>query len=367
LAVAAFYSNHGRIKEAEALYRERLAQPSLKGEERLNAMQQLVGFLRANGSKTEALAMQEQIVALRKEQALTTPELRDRLANERYTLADLEVDVGRGEDAKALLESDLRQAEVQHGKNSPEYGEALNYLFENRSYAHDYASAEKLAREEVQRAEAPNASERIEIVSALFRLADVLREEGQIAESAALRTRGIEMNRAAFPQPASTARFTDAEALVIAGKPGEAVRVAREISESTARSVAEDDHFGFRHLAQSLAGQHNTEAAEVVSIALSAEERRLPDVARVARYLTEWAGFYRGFLGQPDRAGDLLARAEAIVRTCCGTISREMEPVLQERAWLAIATTGQAAGIGYLEQLRTLRISIYGAQRQPKP
>ena len=169
------------------------------------------------------------------------------------------------------------------------------------------------------------------------------------------------MNRAAFPQPASAARFTDAEALVIAGKPGEAVRVAREISESTARSVTEDEHFGFRHLAQSLAGQHKTEAAEVVSIALSAEERRLPDVPRVARYVTEWAGFYRGFLGQPDRAADLLARAEAIVRTCCGTISREMEPVLQERAWLAIATTGQAAGIRYLEQLRTLRISIYGA------
>jgi hypothetical protein len=46
------------------------------------------------------------------------PELRDRIANERYTLANLEVDVGRGEDAKALLESDLRQVEVQHGKNS---------------------------------------------------------------------------------------------------------------------------------------------------------------------------------------------------------------------------------------------------------
>jgi hypothetical protein len=362
LAMAAFYSNHGRIKEAEALYRERLAQPSLNGEERLNAMQQLVGFLRANGSKTEALAMQEQIVALRKEQALTTPELRDRLANEQYTLADLEVDVGRGEDAKALLESDLRQAEVQHGKNSPEYGEALNYLFENRSYAHDYDSAEKLAREEVQRAEAPNSSERIEIGSALFRLADVLREEGQIAESDALRKRGIEMNRAAFPQPAFVARFADAEALVQAGKPGEAVRVAREISESPAEKQDGQFDFGFRHLATSLAGQHNTEAAEVVSIALSAEERRLPDDPGVAPYLTEWAGFYRGFLRQPDRAGDLLARAEAIVRTCCGTISREMEPVLQERAWLAIATTGQAAGIRYLEQLRTLRISIYGAQ-----
>jgi hypothetical protein len=57
LATAEFYSNHGRIKEAETLYRKRLAQLSLNGEERLNAIQQLVGFLCANGSKTEALAM----------------------------------------------------------------------------------------------------------------------------------------------------------------------------------------------------------------------------------------------------------------------------------------------------------------------
>lgn len=362
LALAAFYGSHGRIKEAEALYRDRLAQPSLTGEERLGAMQQLVGFLRAHGSKTDALAAEEQIVELRKEQPLTTPELRDRLANERYTLANLEVDAGRSDDARVLLQSDLRQAEGQHGKNSPEYGEALNYLFENRSYAHDYPSAEKLAREEVERAEAPNASERVGLVSALFRLADVLRAEGRIAESDALRTRGIEMNRTAFPQPVSIARFADAEALVRAGKPDEAVRVAWEISESPTRSVTEDDHFGFRHLAQVMAIDYKPDAAQVASIALSAGERRPPDDARVVRDLTDWANFCRGMLGQLDRASDLLLRAEAIVRACCGAMSPAMEPVLQERAWLATAAAGQAAGIPYLEQLRALRVSIYGAR-----
>lgn len=362
LSMAAFYGNHGRVKEAESLYRELLAQPSLKGEERIGAMQQLVGFLRAHGSKTESVAIEEQIVELRKEQPLTTPELRDRLANERYTLANLEVDAGRGEDAKALLESDLRQAEAQHGKNSPEYGEALNYLFENRSYAHDYESAEKLAREEVQRAEAPNASERIGLVSALFRLADMLRAQGRVEESDALRARGIELNRAAFPQPVSAARFADAEALVRAGKPGEAVRVAREIAES--RATKEDDSFptGFRHLAQSMAGLYNVEAAQVASIALSAEESRLRDDPRHTRDLTDWANFYRGALLQPDRARDLLTRAEAIVRTCCGASSPQMEPVLQERAWLAAAMAGEAASIPYLEQLRAIRIAIYGIQ-----
>ena len=37
-----------------------------------------------------------------------------------------------------------------------------------------------------------------------------------------------------------------------------------------------------------------------------------------------------------------------------------MEPVLQERAWLAAAMAGQAASIPYLEQLRAIQISIYG-------
>lgn len=41
-----------------------------------------------------------------------------------------------------------------------------------------------------------------------------------------------------------------------------------------------------------------------------------------------------------------------------------MEPVIQERAWLAAATGGQGAGIPYLEQLRTLRVSIYGVRSQ---
>lgn len=361
LSMAAFYSNHGRIKEAEALYREQRAQPSLNGEERLEAMHELVDFLRAHGSKTEALAIEEQIVALRKAQALTTPELRDLLANERYALANLEVDAGRSEDAKALLESDLRQAEVQHGKNSPEYGEALNYLFENRSYAHDLDSAEKLAREEIQRAETPNSSERIELASALFRLADVLREQGKVADSDAIRKRYIEMNRAAFPQPASTARFADAEALVRAGKPGEAVRVAREISENSAQSDKEGDQFAFHHLAQSMASEYGPEAAQVASIGLLAAESRVADDPRLASDLTDWANFYPGMLGEPDRARDLLTRAEEIVRTCCGTVSPQMEPVLQERAWLATAMAGPAASIPYLEQLRAIRISIYGA------
>ncbi|MDQ1474115.1 MAG: hypothetical protein QOJ99_5595 [Bryobacterales bacterium] len=362
--MAAFYTNHGRFKEAEAIYRERLAQQSLNTEERLSAMTQLVGFLSAHGDKAGAIALQEQLITLRGEQPMTTPELRDRLAQERYVLANLKVDAGQSDDARTLLASDLQQAEAQHGRNSPEYGEALNYFFENSFYAKDLDLAEKLAREEIERAEASDASERVGLVAAIFRLSDVLREQGKIGESDDLRKRGIDMNRAAFPQAPSTAQFAVAEKLVAEGKPREAVWLARQISESPAQSDRQDEQFGFHHLAQSLASEQKADAAEVASIALSAGERRMKDSPRLVRHLTDWANFYRGMLGQKDRAGDLLTRAEAIVRACCGIVSLEMQPVLQERAWLEDSIAGPAASIPYLEQMRTLQISLYGARSQ---
>jgi hypothetical protein len=142
------------------------------------------------------------------------------------------------------------------------------------------------------------------------------------------------MNRATMPSPASAEQFVQAEALARSGKAGEAVQVAREISEHADASGNDQsgaDQFGFRHLAQSLAGEHNTEALQVASLAVSADERRhLSDDVFLARDLTDWADFYR-MLGQPDRARDLLTRAETIVRNCCGAASPAMESVLQER------------------------------------
>jgi hypothetical protein len=100
----------------------------------------------------------------------------------------------------------------------------------------------------------------------------------------------------------------------------------------------------------------------VASIALAlAERQHSPDDPNLASDLTDWANFYRGMLGQPDRARELLARAESIVGACCGTGSQRMEPILEERAWLAESTAGKAAGIPYQEQLRDLRAAIYGA------
>jgi len=60
----------------------------------------------------------------------------------------------------------------------------------------------------------------------------------------------------------------------------------------------------------------------VASFALSAPNVVLAVDLSLARDLTDWANFYRGALGQPDRTGDLLMRAETIVRACCGTTSQ---------------------------------------------
>lgn len=342
LSMAAFYSNHGRLADAEALYREQLAQGAQTGDERLGAMRQLAGFLSVHGSKTEALAIEEQILGLREAQASATPESENLLANERNTLAQMEAAAGRGEDAKALLEQGLKQAELQHGKNSREYGYALSNLFENRRTAGDYDAAEKLARENVRRTENA-AAEPDERVSAVFRLAEVRGAQGHVAEADALTKRAVEMNRAAHPQsPLShTAQFEQAEALVRRGKPEEAVRVAREIADGPEQRDS-DDQFGFRHLAQSMATDYKAGAAQVASLGVLWVDRRLAENLHLTSDLTGWAGFYRYALGQPDRTRDLLTRAETTMLACCGTASPWMEGVVQERAWLAAATDGDA-------------------------
>jgi hypothetical protein len=123
--------------------------------------------------------------------------------------------------------------------------------------------------------------------------------------------------------------------------------------------------FGFRTLAQLMhsLGQLSA-AARLASLALSLDERSHGNDPRFASDLLDWANFYRGFLHQTDRAGDLVTRAEAIVLSCCGPASPRMDGVLQERAWIVATAGGEAAGIAYFEQLRELMASIYGADSQ---
>ena len=129
-AMAAFYTNHGRFKEAEALYRSQSAQEAQTLEERIGAMHQLVDFLSLHGSKAEAIAIDQQILQITEAQALKDPKWAEWVSPQRYSLANLEVEAGRGEDAKTILEHVLKEAAAQHGKSSREYAQALLYLFD---------------------------------------------------------------------------------------------------------------------------------------------------------------------------------------------------------------------------------------------
>ena len=233
-SMAVFYTNHGRLKEAESLYREQLARSLHNEEEHLAALQQLDDFLSSHGSKTEAVEIAQQIVQRRQAHDLADPESRPFLEAARYSLANLEVAAGRGEDAKILLERALQQAALQSGESSLEYRNALSNLLENRRIAGDYDAAEKAAREALRRVEENPASEPADHAAAFFRLADIRRTQGHLEEADALNQQGVHVNLQAFPQgpPAHTGEFQNAETLVRMGKPAEAVRVAREIAAS---------------------------------------------------------------------------------------------------------------------------------------
>src|SRR5262249_48007653 len=72
---AAFLVNHGRFAEAEQLLRDQLALAEHNPNRRLSALRQLSWFLAYHGSKTEAVAVQEQILELVKAVHRESPEL----------------------------------------------------------------------------------------------------------------------------------------------------------------------------------------------------------------------------------------------------------------------------------------------------
>lgn len=360
-SMASFNSNHDRFKEAEALYRAQSTQDAQTFEQRVGAMNQLADFLSWHGSKAEAIAVELQILQITEAEALKEPKWEEWVSRHRYALANLEVEAGRSEDAKAILEHVLKEAGAQHGKSSREYARALLDLFENRRYAGDYDAVADLASEALRRAQEHAESEPDELANALFRMAEIRSGQGRAEESEALRKKGIELNRKRRPEiaRASEDKFEQAESLVRMGKHDDAVQVAREIAD-----VPPDrwggEQFNFQHLAQFLAIDDIANAAKVASIALSSAERWQVESPSLASQLTSWANFYRSALHQTGQARDLLARAERVVAACCGIGSPHMEPLLQERAWLAEQTDGEGSGIPFLEQLRNLRGSIYG-------
>lgn len=357
--LAGFYLMHDRTAEAESLDREvvRLSGPDSTAH--LDALRQLSGFLAYHGSKEEALATERQVVALVESRCPRNPDCSGAISYERHALAERLTEAGQGAEAKTMLEEDLVHAE-EKGRESPEYQGALSWLFQNRIQAKDYDTAERLAQEAVRLAEDNAAApESAQWISAISMLAEVRRAQGHATEAEELIKRSL-----APQEPAGIEKGAAAiEALIRGGRPQEAFAKMQEIAE--AKSSSNRDDFTYQWLAQLFVTfGYRSEAAKVAALAVRLQENRLrSDDPRLASALGDWAGFYRGHLGLLPQADELLSRAEGIVRECCGTASPHMEPLLQERAWMAAA--GTAARMRGLEELRDFRASVFGSNSRP--
>jgi tetratricopeptide (TPR) repeat protein len=359
--LAGFYVTHARPAEAEQMYREAVRQASGNLTERLDALRQLSGFLAFYGWKEEAIATERQVISLLEAQRTVNPDDSGTVSYERKVLAERLTEAGHADEARAILEEDLVRARNSRTQSS-EYQGALSSMFQNRMQAKDYDTAEKLAREAVDLSDAtatgPDSAQRS---SAISELAEVRRAEGQVKQAEELLKSSVNSQDPTDMQ----GQLTKIDRLIREGKPQEAFTEVERLAEAADMSNI-DVSFNFRWLAQSFVTWGiKSEAAKVAALAVRREESRTrPDDPRSAYSLVDWASFYRGQLESVSRAAELITRAEMIVRECCGMTSPQMEPVLRERAWMAISL-GPAAHFKALEELRDFRAAIYGSNSWP--
>jgi tetratricopeptide (TPR) repeat protein len=350
---------HARAAEAEQLYREAVREANGNSTKRLDALRQLSGFLAFYGSKEEAVATERQVMSLLEAQQAANHDDSGAISYERNVLAERLTEAGHADEARAILEEDLVRAK-DNGTESAEYQGALSWLFQNRMQAKDYDTAEKLAREAVDLAEAnaagPDSPQRS---SAISELADVRRAEGQVKEAEELLKSSVNSQDPGGIQ----GQLTKIDGLIREGKSREAFSEVERVAEAADMSNTD---VNFHWLAQSfVTWGFKSEAAKVAALAVQREENRSrSDDPRLADSFVDWAGFYRGHLGSVSRADELVTRAEMIVRECCGLTSPQMEPVLRERAWMAISA-GPSANFKALEELRDFRAAVYGSNSWP--
>jgi tetratricopeptide (TPR) repeat protein len=332
--LAGFYVTHARGAEAEQLYREAVRQANGNSTERLDALRQLSGFLAFYGSKDEAVATERQVMSILEAQRAANHDDSGAISYERKVLAERLTEAGRADQARAILEEDLVRAK-DNGTESAEYQGALSWLFQNRMQAKDYDAAEKVAREAVDLAEAnaaaPDSGQRN---AAILELAEVRRAEGQVEQAEELLKSSVNSKDPGGMQ----GQLAKIDRLIREGKSQAAFTEVERLAEAADMSNI-DVSFDLERLAQSfVTWGFKSEAAKVAALAVQREEnRKRSDDPRSAYSLVDWAGFYRGHLGSVSRADELVMRAEMIVRECCGLTSPQMEPVLRERAWMAIS------------------------------
>jgi tetratricopeptide (TPR) repeat protein len=359
--LAGFYVTHARAAEAEQLYREAVRHASGNSTDRLDALRQLSGFLAFYGSKGEAVATERQVMSLLEAQRPADHDDSGAISYERKVLAERLTEAGQADEARAILEEDLVHAR-DNGTESAAYQGALSWLFQNRMQAKDYDTAEKLAREAVDLAEAnatgPDSAQRN---SAISELAEVRRAEGQVEQAEELLKSSVSSQDPGDMQ----GQLSKIDKLIREGKSQEAFTEVERLAEAAEMSNI-DVSLNLRWLAQSFVTWGiKSEAAKVAALAVERQENRTrSDDPRSAYSLVDWAGFYRGQLESVSRADELVTHAEMIIRECCGLISPQMEPVFRERAWMAISA-GPSAHFKALEELRDFRAAVYGSNSWP--
>jgi hypothetical protein len=362
--LAAFLVNHGRLTEAEQMLRDQLALAGQDPGRRLSALRQLSWFLEYHGSKTEAVAVQEQILEQVKASYRQSSDSDYAVVAEENTLARIEVEAGQKEEARQMLQKSLLEAEKK-GAGSPEYRRALAYLLENRRYAGDYDMAETLARQQLQLVRESEQPDPVALSSALSSLAMVRQLQGFKAESTELQKQASDASRQTSPPRwrEMQERFAAAGEMSKEGNPGQALAAIEEATTALS-PFRQDELFAFLQVAQSfLTFQHREEATRVAMLALSIVDRQGANDPRWSYALVDWAAFYRGQLGDRDSAAALLDKAERLIRACCGEKSPRLEALLRERAWMQ-ASGANESEIAGLEHLRDFQISVYGAGNQ---
>jgi hypothetical protein len=359
--LATFYERHARVAEAESLLRDQLARSEGNHNLYLSAMRRLATFLSMHGSSAEAVELQKQIVA--KEKADQAPPYA--VNADENALAQYEVSAGQGKEAKQLLENNLLQAENSKGRRSPEYQMAMNALLENRRFANDSETAEKLANQQLEDVEQSDHPDPNSLISAQSQLAQVKQMQGHKDEADELQKKILKEMRQANPGRGwdLQERFNALGKMIQPDMPAGQAVVEVQNMINAYFPFAPGELTQFQSVTQNLlAQQHKPEAVQVAEIISSLQRREGLDAdPRFATSLAEWAVFYSSQLGDRARANVILQKARNLILECCGENSPKLEFVLRAESMI---NENSAAFMAALQRLLDFQISVFGANNQ---
>jgi tetratricopeptide (TPR) repeat protein len=359
--LAALYGRHERTAEAVQIYRDHVADTQGTPQEHVMALRELAQSLAAHGFNEEAVKVQRQVLQVE----TSTAGPFNNSAGEKTTLASYEIRAGQKEEGMRILQSELERTVAEKGLDSPEYHWARSNLVENAIQAGEFEMAEKLAREDLERAQKAADRETGLLVNAMSNLSRVLYAKGNTYAAGELQkqTSEISLKTMSGRWGELQRSFAEVQKLNNEGKTAEAMARVESIAGNYF-PFQTGEFWQFLPAAQSFLNvpQHKAEAVRVAEIVMSVAEREgLEGDPRSGSLLAEWANFYGGNLGDAATANKLLEQLETVIRECCGEHSPRMQMVLNGRLAL---TREPADRIAALERLRDFEVQVFGPDSQ---